>query len=121
MQEPIDIQVLDTAMKAWILELTGKDVEWEHDRLAIFVSKYYDGGMYKFVQTMLYSPQVAQPVECECIDGLHHTYSEWQAIGMQVQRGQHGVKIGDGAKMFCKCQVQPIKTVTKGTITKTSL
>ncbi|KKM94131.1 hypothetical protein LCGC14_1201490, partial [marine sediment metagenome] len=68
MQEPIDQQILDTAMTTWILELTGKSVDWGHDRLALFVSKYYNGGMYKFVKTIFPNPQIAQPVECECLD-----------------------------------------------------
>jgi antirestriction protein ArdC len=82
-----------------------------------------------------YSPKNAAIIQsqlvCDCVPyETVLTYGRWQAIGFQVQKGQHGITIvavKDGAKtdpdtgeevivkyakkthVFCKCQVKKIE------------
>ena len=75
--------------------------------------------------------QAAQERQCACIPYQDwYTYKRWRAQGMQVQKGEHGVKLttyipvtketDDGktevthtrpwhTSVFCRCQVKPIK------------
>jgi len=74
--------------------------------------------------------QVANERGCGCRAYADwFTYKRWTAQGMQVQRGEHGVKLTvyvpnkpdeDGestgthpwhSTVFCRCQVKPIKEV----------